>query len=94
MFYTKGERLTIVLDIVMKLKNYKYQNGQIVNLYNNNYSFIPEFKKIHNNYIQQKDDNNIKEFKGELFFEEIGKRIEYILPSTIDTNPLFVIRAK
>ena len=93
MFYTQKERLEIVLDISKKLKNFKGRNGQIVDLYNDNLcSFIPEFKKICNEYIKQ-NENSLVEFSGDLIFEEINKKIEYILPIEKNKLPLFVIRA-
>ena len=94
MFYTKIERLNIVLDITKKLKFYKNKNGISVNLYDeNNCSFNILFKKICNDYIKQ-DENNIVDFTGTLKFEEIDKNIEYILPARRNTQPLFVIRYK
>jgi len=80
MFYSKIERLQIVLEIVNKLKNFKCKNNTIINLYDDNLcSFIKELKEIFNNYIKQDDINidNIKYFKGNLYFEEIDKKIEY-----------------
>jgi hypothetical protein len=93
MKYSQEERLKIVLDIVYKLKNFKGTGEQSVNLYNDSYTFIIEFKKITNEYIKQ-DENNLKEFKGKLKFEEIGKNIEYIFPVDKRVEPLFVIRQK
>ena len=91
-YYSRDERLEIVLNIVKKLKNYELRNGSIINLYNENLcGFIIKFKEITNNYIKQ-DDNNVKEFKGKLLFTEINKTIEYILPSNKNKEPLFVIR--
>ena len=86
------DRLSIVLDIVKKLKNYKLKNGSTLNLYNPELcSFVNEFKKITNEYIKQ-DDDYVVDYKGTLLFEEINKNIEYILPAKKSDNPLFVIR--
>ena len=87
---SKKERCDIILDIVYKLKNYKTENGTI-NLYNEEYSYHDELKKIFNEYIKQ-DDENMKDFSGTLKFNEIGKNVEYYLPTTYEKNPLFVIR--
>ena len=92
MYYSKKERLEMILDITKKLKNFKCKNGEILNLYDNSYSFIIEFKKICNEYINQ-DDDNVIEYKGKLEFEEIGKTIEYMFPAKYK-KPLFVIRGK
>ena len=86
------DRLSIVLDIVKKLKNYKLKNGSTLNLYNPELcSFVNEFKKITNEYIKQ-DDDYVVDYKGTLLFEEINKNIEYILPAKKSDSPLFVIR--
>ena len=87
--YTEIERLNIVLDIVKKLKNFTLKNNEIINLYNLNYSFIQEFKEITNNYIKTGES-----YKGSLYFEEIGKNIEYNFPQKNYKKPLFVIRMK
>ena len=92
MYYSKSERLVIVLEIFKNLKNYKQKNGNTINLYNEKLcSFIKEFKEITKKYINQKEDD-IKEYKGILNFEEINKKIEYILPIKKNKEPLFVIR--
>tara|TARA_B100000795_G_scaffold268098_1_gene254316 strand:+ start:2078 stop:2365 length:288 start_codon:yes stop_codon:yes gene_type:complete len=91
-YNNKSDRLIIVLDIVKKLKNYKLKNGSTLNLYNNELcNFIEEFKKITNEYIKQSEED-IKDYKGTLLFDEINKNIEYILPAKKSTDPLFVIR--
>ena len=91
-YNNKSDRLAIVLDIAKKLKNYKLKNGSTLNLYNHELcSFIEEYKKITNEHIKQ-DEDDIKDYKGTLLFEEINKNIEYILPAKKSTAPLFVIR--
>ena len=85
--YTQKQRLSIIMDIMMKLKNFKLNNGQIIDLYNQNNSFINELKIISNLYI--KDG---KTSKGFLDFIEIGKKIEYHFPQKNYRKPLFVIR--
>lgn len=76
MNYSQSERLHIVLDIIKKLKNYKLNTGNTVDLYNSSLcSFITDFKIITNKYIKEE-----KEYKVPLYFEEINKK------------PLFVIR--
>lgn len=94
MYYTKVERLQIVLDIVKKLKNYKCRNNTTIDLYNEHLcSFVAEFKEISNNYIKQ-DDSKLEDYKGTLDFEEINKKIEYFLPCKKNKAPLFVIRGE
>ena len=92
MFYSKIERLQIVLEIVNKLKNFKCKNNTIINLYDDNLcNFIGELKEIFNNYIKQ-DETKLMDYKGNLYFEEIDKKIEYFLPCRKNKKSLFVIR--
>ena len=94
MFYSKIERLQIVLEIVNKLKNFKCKNNTIINLYDDNLcSFIKELKEIFNNYIKQ-DENKLIDYKGNLYFEEIDKKIEYFLPCKKNKKSLFVIKGE
>jgi hypothetical protein len=93
MYLTKLERLEIVLDIAKKLKNFQGKRGEIINLYDEQYSFVSEFKKITKQYIDM-DDMNVMELKGTLYFEEIDKNIDYILPAKNYKKSLFVIRGK
>ena len=94
MYYTKMERLGIVLDIVNKLKNYECRNNTTINLYNEHLcSFITEFKEICDKYVKQ-DETDLRDYEGTLDFEEINKKIEYFLPCRKNKNPLFVIRGE
>ena len=90
---TQKERLEVILDIVKKLKFYVATDGSIINLYNDEYTFIQEFKKISNEYIKQ-DDYLSLDYRGLLLFEEINKEIEYFLPASKNKTSLFVIRMK
>jgi hypothetical protein len=94
MFYSKIERLQIVLEIVNKLKNFKSKNNTIINLYDDNLcSFIKELKEIFNNYIKQ-EETKLIDYKGNLYFEEIDKKIEYFLPCRKNKKSLFVIKGE
>lgn len=93
MYYTKLERLQIVLEIIDKLKNFKDRNNNTVNLYNEKlYSFVSDFKEVCNKYVKQ-DETKLHDYKGVLYFEEINKNIEYFLPCKKKDRSLFVIRA-
>jgi len=85
--YSQDEKLKLTINIVKKLKFYESDDGQIVDLYKDSYSYVAKLKKVFNDYI--KGDT---EFKGEVIFEELGKKIEYRLPIYKKYNPLFVIR--
>ena len=85
--YSQDEKLELTIGIVKKLKFYECNDGQIIDLYKDSYSYVPILKKVFNDYIKGET-----EFKGQVFFEELGKKIEYRLPIYKKYNPLFVIR--
>jgi len=95
-FYSKMERLQIVLEIVKGLRNFKCKDNSIINLYDDGLcDFIPQIKTVFDAYIIQTQTQDIPiDYKGVLFFTEINKNIEYLLPSTKPTTSLFVIRGK
>jgi len=88
-YLNQQQKIDITLSIAKKLKFYETPKGGIINLWNNQYTFIPKIKEIFKNYIY--GDIQIS---GELYFEEIGKYIEYRLPVLNTKKPLFVIRIK
>lgn len=90
-FRSREERLSIVLDIAKKLRNYLLPNGTTIDLYQDQYSFFSELKQIFNDFVKQ-DDMLPLDYSGILRFEEIGKDIEYILPASYSKDSLFVIR--
>jgi len=87
-YYSQNERIKIVVDIVKKLVNYSTEGG-IINLYNDEYSYVKEFKQITNDYI-----HNEKTYSGILEFVEIGKKLEYYLPIRKKNKPKFIILKK
>jgi len=88
------DRINVVLDIVKQLKNYPTINTDPVDLYKEEYVYVQKLKKIFSDYIKQPQDD-LKQFKGVVFFEETVKRdAEYILPILKSQEPLFVIRMK
>ena len=88
------DRINVVLDIVKQLKNYPTLNTGPVDLYKEEYVYVQRLKKIFSDYIKQPQDD-LKQFKGVVFFEETVKRdAEYILPILKSQEPLFVIRMK
>lgn len=97
---SKSERLTIVMDIVKRLKQFPKSHIGInddfpfINLYNMEYETIRKLHDVFQSYINQ-DDNNPKQligFSGNLEFVEIDRRIEYILPIRSYAQPLFVLK--
>jgi hypothetical protein len=88
-FYSEKEKLEICLDIAKKLKFYENAQGVVVNLFNENYTFIPKLKEIFANYIK-----DTKDYSGILEFEEIGKQIKYHFPISKRRKATFVIKMK
>lgn len=82
------EKTKICVDIANQLKNFKNEQGKF-NLFNENYTFVPKLKKIFNEYI-----HGSTYYRGELEFEEIGKKIVYHFPISKNKNPLFMIKLK
>ena len=85
-FYSKKEKVEICVDISKKLKYFENTKGQI-DLFNNDYTFIPKLKQIFQDYI-----NGCSDFKGVLHFEEIDKQIEYYFPISKQKKAKFVIK--
>jgi len=88
-FYSEREKLEICVDIAKKLKFYENAQGVVVNLFNENYTFIPKLKEIFANYIK-----DTKDYSGILEFEEIGKQIKYHFPISKRRKATFVIKMK
>ena len=91
---TKTDRVEIVMDIVYKLRNFKDRTGNTIDHYKGNYSFIPQFKEICNNYIHQNDNEEIKEFSGFIHYPEVNRTVEYKLPNKKFQKSLFVFRSR
>jgi hypothetical protein len=85
-YLSQLQKVQITLDIAKQLRYFEGPNGK-VNLFNQEYTFVPKLKKIFQDYI-----HSDKQFKGTIPFEEINKIIEYRLPVRSDKKPLFVIR--
>lgn len=90
-FRNTQERLQVVLDIAIKLRNFPSADGtRIVDLYNESYPAIVQLKKAFNDYIRNESRDSLS---GKIRFPEIHKTIEYILPAKSHIEPLFVLRA-
>lgn len=91
----KNERLSIVLDIIKKLKSFYSSDNTIIDLYNQQYPTIIKLKSIFNEYINQDDSHPslIYGLNGKLYFPEINKKIIYTLPVKKDSEPIFILRS-
>lgn len=93
----KQERLQVVLDIAQKLKRFPKSGFTVfetpyMDLYNSEYPAIVKLKKVFHEYIHQSDENSTG-FSGQILFEELNRKIEYILPIKKRAQPLFVLKA-
>jgi hypothetical protein len=91
----KNERLSIVLDIVKKLKSFHSSDHTIIDLYNSQFPTIVKLKSIFNEYINQDDTHPslIYGLNGSVKFPEINKKIIYTLPVKKDSTPTFILRS-
>ena len=87
-YYTAEDKLKIVMDMVSKLRYYKNERGEPVNLMNEHFTFVSKLKAIMNKYVKEEKS----EYKGFLEFEEIGKKLEYYFPASNKKDPTLVIR--
>jgi len=88
MYYSKEEKIAAVVNIVKKLKSFPAKSGGTIDLYNEEYSYVTEFKDITMKWINR--DNS--EFKGFIYFQEINKYFEYNFPSKKEEEPEFLLR--
>tara|TARA_X000000950_G_scaffold100480_2_gene127018 strand:+ start:7307 stop:7591 length:285 start_codon:yes stop_codon:yes gene_type:complete len=88
MYYSKEEKVKIIVDIIKKLKTFPTKNGSTIDLYNKEYNFVEKFKTISMNWVNTEHS----EFEGSIYFEELNKYFEYNFPSKKNTEPLFVLR--
>ena len=88
MYYTKEEKVKIIVDIIKKLKKFPTKNQSTIELYNKEYSYVGKLKTISMEWI----NNENSEFKGSIYFEELNKYFEYNFPSKNNIEPLFVLR--
>jgi hypothetical protein len=100
-FKTIKERLAIVVNIVKQLKQFPKSNPQpgdnlFIDLYNIEYSAIKQLKDIFSEYIHQDDSqpNKLIGFSGKIYFEEINRDIEYILPIKKHNDYMFTLKFK
>ena len=88
MKYSKDDKVRFIVDIVKRLKTFPAVNGGTIDIYNDEWSYVGEFKKITKRWINEED----VQFNGFLHFEEINKYFEYNFPISDDIEPLFVLR--
>ena len=88
-FYKTQEKTEIWFDITKKLKSFQNSNGITVDLFNENYSFVPKLKKVFTDYIK-----NTQDYSGTLDFEEIGKTIKYHFYVAKPKKATFLIKLK
>lgn len=89
--YTKNERLSFIMDIINSLRSFRGENGEAVNLYNEEYSAIKQLKAIFDEYLNQPDDTSVS-FEGTIKFEELNRKLQYRLPAFSPHKPLLMMK--
>ena len=92
MYRYREERIKTVIGFCTNLRNYVDADKKKVNLYDTNYSFIQEFKRVCKLYIDQDDTKEIIDYEGRILFHEINKYIDFCLPGTKQKKSFFVFR--
>jgi hypothetical protein len=87
MSYTEIQKLEICLDITNKLKKYTNPQGVEINLFNDQFSFVPKLKAKFAEYIK-----GVSDVSGTLDFEEINKKIVYHFPVSKKRKAKFHIK--
>lgn len=90
MYYSKKDKVKIILDIIYKLKNFPSTTGSTINIYNDQYLFYSRFKEITNKWINE----HYSSFKGEINFEELATHFEYFFPGKKNEEVIFVLCKK
>lgn len=78
--YTKNERLSFIIEIITSLRNFRGENGNLVNLYNEEYDAIKTLKQVFDAYLNQNDATSVS-FEGSIKFEELNRKLQYRLPA-------------
>jgi hypothetical protein len=89
--YTKNERLSFIMEIIISLRNFKGENGCDVNLYNEEYSAIKTLKTEFDQYLNQSDASSVT-FEGTILFEELNRKMQYRLPAFSPHKPMLVMK--
>lgn len=91
MRYTKKERLSFIMEIINLLRSFRGENGDIVNLYNEEYTAIKSLKQVFDSYLNQNDETSVS-FDGTIMFEELNRKLRYRLPAFSPHKPLFILK--
>ena len=89
--YTKNERLGFIIEVITSIRNFKGENGDDVNLYNEEFGAIKMLKEVFDAYLNQNDDTSVS-FEGSIKFEELNRKIQYRLPAFSPHKPLVIMK--
>ena len=78
--YTKNERLQFIMNMITHLRNFRGENGDIVNLYNEEYDAIRQLKQAFDGYLNQSDATSVT-YEGTIKFDELNRKLQYRLPA-------------
>ena len=80
-------KLKLLSTSIKQLKLFPSANGGTIDIYNDEYTYIDEFKKITNKWINGDD----LDLRGFIHFEEINT-LNIIFQKSKNNEPLFVLR--
>lgn len=89
--YTKNERLSFIMDIINSLRSFRGENGDIVNLYNEEYTAIKSLKSVFDDYLTQNEETSVS-FEGTIKFEELNRKLQYRLPAFAPHKPMIMLK--
>lgn len=89
--YTKNERLSFIMEIIRSLRSFKGEKGDLIDLYNEDYSAIKSLKQVFDSYLNQNDNSSVS-FEGTIKFEELNRKLQYRLPAFHPHKPIFIMK--
>jgi hypothetical protein len=89
--YAKNQRLSFIMEIITVLRNFKGENGDCVNLYNEEYDAIKSLKSEFDSYLNQDDTTSVT-FEGTIKFDELNRKLQYRLPAFSPHKPTVVLK--
>ncbi len=88
--YTKTQRLGFIMEMISDLRNFRGEKGELVNLYNEEYSAIRELKQVFDSYLKQNDVTSVT-YEGLIKFTELDRKLKYRLPAFSPHKPMLLL---
>jgi hypothetical protein len=88
--YTKNQRLSFIMEMITSLRNFRGENGNTVNLYNEEYDAIKTLKQAFDGYLNQNDATSVT-YEGTIIFDELNRKLQYKLPAFSPHKPMLLL---